>query len=134
MVTDSGGDRKIICTCCKSQGEKLKLMPHTNMTFINRGVNSKSSTLSDHVATDEHKWAVKEKNEDGISTDSLTSPKKVIHEVPTYSAIDSSFRKMVEKDRKGLVKLYNIAHYITVKGCAFTNFKESLALEKLHRV
>ena len=77
---------------------------------------------------------MKEKNEDGISTDSLTSPKKVIHEVPTYSAIDSSFRKMVEKDRKGLVKLYNIAHYITVKGCAFTNFKESLALEKLHRV
>ena len=109
-------------------------MPHTNMTFINRGVNFKSSTLSDHVATDGHKWAVKENNnEDGISTDSLTSLKKVIHEVPPYSATDSCFRKMVEKDRKALVKLYNIAHYITVKGCAFTNIKELLALEKLHR-
>ena len=36
LVTDSGGDRKMICTICKSQEEKLKLMPHTNMTFNRR--------------------------------------------------------------------------------------------------
>ena len=75
MVTDSGGGRKMICTICKSQEEKLKLIPFTNMTFINGGANFKSSTLSDHVATDGHKRAVKEKNhEDAISTGSSTSP------------------------------------------------------------
>ena len=59
LVTDSGDDRKMICTICKSQEEKLKLMPHTNMTFINGSANFTSSTLSDHVATDGHKQAVK---------------------------------------------------------------------------
>ena len=39
LVTDSGGDRKIICTICKSQEEK----PCTNMTFIDRSANFKSS-------------------------------------------------------------------------------------------
>ena len=31
-----------------------------------------------------------------------------------------------------MVKLYNIAHYITVKGCAFTSFEDLIELEKLH--
>ena len=33
LVTNSGGDRKMICTNCNSQKGKLKLMPRTNMTF-----------------------------------------------------------------------------------------------------
>ena len=40
---------------------------------------------------------------------------------------------MAEKEREALVKLYNIAHYITVKGCAFTNFEDLIELEKLQR-
>ena len=84
-------ERKVslICTICKSQEEKLKLIPGTNMTFIYESANFKSSTLSDHIATDGHKRAVKEKN-----TGSSTSPEKVIHEVLTYSAIVLDIRKM----------------------------------------
>ena len=41
---NSGGDRKMICTICKSQEEKLKLMPCTNMTFNDGSANFKSST------------------------------------------------------------------------------------------
>ena len=135
LVTDSDDDRKMLCTICKSQEKKLKLMPHTNMTFIDRSTNFKSSTLSDYVATDGHKQAVEEKNhEDDISAGSSTRPEKVIHEVPMYSAIGSGFRKMAEKEREALVKLYNIAHYIAVKGCAFTNFEDLIELEKLHGV
>ena len=53
----------------KSQEKGLKLMPHTNITFIDGSANFMSSILSDHIATDEHKQAVKEKNhEDAIST------------------------------------------------------------------
>ena len=61
LVTDLGGDKKIICTTCKSQEEKLQLMPRTNMTFIDGSANFKSSTIPDHFATDEHKRAVKKK-------------------------------------------------------------------------
>ena len=79
-------------------------MLHTNMTFI------------DHIAIDGYKWVVKEKNyEDAISACSSTCPEKVIHEVPPYSAISSGFRKMAQKERKALIKLYDITHYIAVK-------------------
>ena len=110
-------------------------MPHTNMASINRIVNFKSSTLSHHVATDGHKWPVKEKNnEDAICAGSSTRPEKVIHEVTTYSAIGSGFRKMAKKEREALVKLCDIAHYTADKGCAFTDFKDLIELEKLHPV
>ena len=74
--------------------------------------NFKSSTIPDHFATDVHKRAVKKKkkNEDVTSSGSSTRPEKVIQEVLTYSAIGSDFRKMVEKEREALVKLYDIAH------------------------
>ena len=99
----------MICIIWKSQEEKLGLMPRTNMTFIDGSANFKSSTLSDHVTTDGHKCAVKEKNhEDAISAGGLTRSKKVIHEVPTYSAIGSGFRKIAEKERETLVKLYDM--------------------------
>ena len=52
----------MICTIFKQQEEKLKLMTHTNMTFINQSANFKSSTLSDHITTYGHKRAAKEKN------------------------------------------------------------------------
>ena len=81
LVTDSDGDRKMICTICKSQEEKLKLMPLTNMIFINGSANFKSSTLSNHITTDGYKRVVKEKNhEDAISAGSSTHPEKAIHE------------------------------------------------------
>ena len=78
---------------------------------------------------------MKEKNhKDAISTGSSTHPKKVIHEVPTYSARGSASRKMAEKEREALVKPYDIAHYIAVKECAFTDFEDLIELQKLHRV
>ena len=87
-------------------------MPHSNMMFIKGSANFKFFTLSDNVATYEHTRAVKEKkHEDPISAGSSTCPKKVIHEVLTYSAIGSGFRKMAKKERETLVKLYNISQW-----------------------
>ena len=57
---------------------------------------------------------------------------KVIHEVPTYSAICWGFRKMAKTQREALVKLCNLLYYITVKGRAFTHFEDLIELEKLH--
>ena len=68
-------------------------MPHTNMTFIDRSANFKSSTLLDHIATDGYKQAVKESPHViwyAISAGSLTHPGKVT---------GSGFRKMTEKER-----------------------------------
>ena len=110
MLTDSGGDRLV-----------------HDLTFIDRSANFKSSTLSNHIATDGHKQAEKESLHViwyATSAGSLTHPGKVIHEVRMYSVIGSGFRKMTEKEREVLVKFYDTAHYITVKGNAFTDFED----------
>lgn len=110
MLTDSGGDRLV-----------------HDLTFIDRSANFKSSTLLNHIATDGHKQAVKESLHViwyAISAGSLTHPGKVIHEVRMYSVIGSGFRKMTEKEREVLVKFYDTAHYITVKGNVFTDFED----------
>ena len=41
---------------------------------------------------------------------------------------------MAEKEREPLVKLYNIALYIAVKGRVFTDFEDLIELENLHGV
>ena len=52
-------------------------MPRPNMNFIDGNSNLKCPTLSDHVATDGHKRAVKEKNhKDSVSAGSSTRPEK----------------------------------------------------------
>ena len=98
-----------------------------DLTFIDRSANFKSSTLSNHIATDGHKQAEKESLHViwyATSAGSLTHPGKVIHEVRMYSVIGSGFRKMTEKEREVLVKFYDTAHYITVKGNVFTDFED----------
>ena len=59
------------------------------------------------------------------------------HKVPKYSAVDSGFRKMAEKEReteRSLSQPFDIGHRIAVKGRAFTDFEDLTELEKLHRV
>ena len=77
------------------------------------------------------------------------------HKVPKYSAVDSGFRKLAEKERerererereggregereRSLSQPIDtekpIAHHIAVKGCAFTDFEDLIELEKLHGV
>ena len=80
-------------------------------------------------------WQRRRKNhEDSISSGSLTRPKNVVHEVPTYSAMGSGFRKIAENKKEALAKLYDIAHYTAVRGCTFTNFEDLFELEKLHGI
>ena len=53
-----GQKKKVICTVCTSQEEKLKLMPRVNLTFVTG--KFKLSTLNEHENTDGHKRAIRE--------------------------------------------------------------------------
>ena len=53
--------KKIVCKICIYQEEKLKQMPHTNLTFVNRSTNFKMSTLAEHGSGDSHKHAAEAK-------------------------------------------------------------------------
>ena len=61
------------------------------------------------------------------------------HKVPKYSAVDSGFRKLAEKERERSLSQpidieKPIAHHIAAKGRAFTDFEDLIELEKLHGV
>ena len=134
-IVDSSEGTKMICNVCRSQEEKLKLMPRVNLTFVTGSTNFKYSTLNDHVVTDGHKRAVKEKeNEEAIAAGLSLPRMRVIQDTPTNSAIGNAFKRMGENERSALLKLHDIAHYIAVKGHAFTDFSDQIELEKLHNV
>ena len=49
---------KMVYKSCKSQEEKLRLIPGANLTFVTVSTNYRPSTLKDHAQTDGLKQAV----------------------------------------------------------------------------
>ena len=93
-------DMKMICTSCKSQEEKLKLMPSANLTFVNGSTNYKPSTLKDHAATECHKRAIREiEHEKAIEAGSSLQPRKIVQHLPSTSSIVQGFRRMGDNER-----------------------------------
>ena len=54
---------------------------------------------------------------------------KITQETPSYSAIGVRLKHMGEKEKEAIIKLNDIAHYIAVKGRAFTDFRDLIELE-----
>ena len=87
-----GQKKKMICTVCTSQGEKLKLMPRVNMTFVTSTTNFKLSTLNEHENNDGHKRAIwKEENDKTVAAGLDLAPCKIVQETPAFSAIGFGF-------------------------------------------
>ena len=134
-IVNVNDKKKMICTVCTSQEEKLKLMPRANLTFVNGSTNFKLSTLADHVNADSHKQALREKKyAEAVAAGTSLAPVKITQEVPSYSAIGVGLKRMGEKEKDAIIKLNDIAHYVAVKGRAFTHFQDLIELEKLHGV
>ena len=132
-IINAGGEKKI-CKICTGQEEKLEVMPSANLTFINGSANFKISSLSDHTTTGEHTHAIREQqNEKATAAGFTITPRKVVQETPTYSAISAGFKRMGETKKKALKKLYDIAHHIAVKGRPFTDFKRPHSIGKNSR-
>ena len=110
-------------------------MPHTNLTFVNGSTNFKMSTIAGHGNTDSHKRATEAKeNKQATIAGKLIPMRKITLEVPVDSPISSGLKKMEVKEKQALTKLHNVAYYIALKGRPFTDFKDLMDLEKLHRV
>ena len=126
----------MICSTCVSQKEKIILKnPSASLGFIHGATNFKKSALKEHSTSDSHTAAVEEANHERAKEAGLSLPPKHIKiNIPTDSAIASGFQKMSEKERIGLRKLMDVAHFIALKGRPFTDFKDLIELEKLHGV
>ena len=134
-IIDVVGEKKMICKVYTSPEKKLKLMPSTNLTFINGSTNFKMSSLSAHTTTDRHTHTIREQeNKKAVAAGLTIAPHKVVQEIPTYSAIGAGFKRIGETEKTALKKLFDIVHHIAVKGQPFTDFKDYIQLEKIHRV
>ena len=129
-------NKTICCKVCVSQKEKIILkLPSLNMGFINGSTNFKLSALKEHAESAGHKTGLAEAmHEEAILQGKSLPIKHVVQEVPENCAIASGLQKMGEKERSGLKKLFDIAHFIALKGRPFTDFKDHIELEKLHEV
>ena len=123
----------MICEICSDQKDKLKQMPHTNLTFVNGSTNFKM--LAEQGSTDSHKRAREAKeNEQAIIAGTSVRIHKIVLEVPADSAISSSLKKMRVKEKQALTKLHDCILYIALKGRPFADFRDLTDLEKLHGV
>ena len=128
-------DMRMVCTKCSSQEAKIRLMSNANLTFINGSTNYKPSTLQDHESTEVHKRAIREIEFEQATAAGVTlPPQKVVHILPENSAISEGFRIMSAKERTSVTKFFDIAYLIGLRGRPFTDFKDNIAVEKLHNV
>ena len=76
------------CKSCKSQEEKLQLMPAANLTFMTGTTNYHPSMLKDHAQTDGHKRAVGEEAHAEAEASGVSSqPRKIYEAAPSSSSI-----------------------------------------------
>ena len=101
-ILSIGQQKKMICEICTNQEEKLKQMPHTNLTFANRSTNFEMPTTAEHGPTDSHKHATEAKeNAQATIAGKLRPMRKITLEVPADSAISSGLKNMGGKKKTG---------------------------------
>ena len=90
---------KMVCKSCKSQEEKLQLMPSANLTFMTGSTNYCPSMLKDHVQTDGHKQAVPEEAQAEAEASGISlQPRKVYQAVPSSSSIVQGPNRMGDNE------------------------------------
>ena len=100
----------MICNVCTGREEKLKLMPCTNLAFMNGSINFRMSSLYDHATTDGHKRAIREQeNKNAIAAGLTVAPRKVVQETSTYSAVGAGFKRMGETEKTAPKNFFGIA-------------------------
>ena len=126
---------KMVCKSCKSQEEKLRLMPGANLTFVTGSTNYRPSTLKDHAQTDGHKRAVgEEAHAEAEASGVSLQPRKVYQAVPSSSSIVQGLNRMGDNERESVTKLNHIAFHVATKGLPFKYSKDKIELQKLHDV
>ena len=104
--------------------------PSNQTVFVTGSSNFKRSALNYHQTSGCHDTGVRETTHEKAADDgNSVPPKYVFHEIPTDSAISSSFQKMSEVERAGIKKLIDIAYFIALKGRPFTDFQSHIELE-----
>ena len=121
---------------CRSQEDKLRLMPNVSMSFISGSSNYRLSALKDHDNSACHQHAIREKeHEEVVAFGKSLPPRKIqCRPLTSESPIYLGIQQMSEKDRETLSKLHDISFHIALQRLPFTAFQNQVALEKLHGV
>ena len=108
---------------CTSQKEIIQSTRNFNDTFIVGNTNYQLSSLWDHSKSDSHQPSVREEEHNKALKEGISvPPRKVVHNVPTDSAISVGLQSMGEKEKQTVEKLHEIAFYLALKGHPFTDF------------
>ena len=93
------------------------------------------SALKDHSTSKIHKQAcVENEIQKGKERGGKHAPKPMKITIPKSSPLLQGFNQMKEGEEKSLIKLFEIAYLIAIRGRPFTNFSNLMKLEKLHSI
>ena len=96
---------KMVCKSCKSQEEKLQLMPGANLMFMTDSINYYPSMLKDHAQTDGHKQAVgEEAHAEAEASGMSLQAHKVYQTVPSSSSIVQGLNRMGDNEQESATK------------------------------
>ena len=122
-------DGSMFCAICTKVKERLELMPGYSDSFIKGSKNFKTSALSDHEESKTHKQAIKCKlHNEAVSHGEVYKPPRVVNKIPGTAPIALGVKRMREAESKGLVKLFEVAYLVAIKGRPYSDFKDLITL------
>ena len=121
---------KLVCSICIKYKEKLSRFSAATNAFINCSDNHRTSALKDHSISKIHKQAcVENEIQKAKERSEKYAPKPVKITIPKSSPLVQGFNQMKEGKEKGLIKLFEIAYLIALRGRPFTSFFNVVELE-----
>ena len=113
----------------------MDMLKTFNPAFVVGSINYRRSSLEDHKKTESHAKVRNEKGAQEAREAGVALPKKkVVASVPESAAIKRSLNKLLQNELQTLRKLFNTAYFISLKGHAFTDFKDEIELQKINNV
>ena len=128
-------NRKLVCSICIKYQEKLSIFSAATNAFINGSDNYRMSALKDHSTSKILKQAcVENEIQKGKERGGKRAPKPMKITIPISSPLLQGFNRMKEGEEKSLIKLFEIAYLIAIRGRPLTNFSNLVKSEKLHSI
>ena len=129
--------RKLVCTICSSQKDRVFSVPNFSSNFIFGSRNFQASALADHDESRCHNQVVREKEHEEAGWS--LPPRKAVQHAPSKLSVAEGIQLMGDLYSTygwldTVKKLHEIAYYTALKGQSFSNSKKQLEIEQMHRV
>lgn len=122
------------CTLCCEWKKKIENSKNFSDRFVVGCNNYRISAVQDHGKSEMHLKSIEENDKKNAEDAGETFRKRVVTSIPENSPLLNSLKKASAKERESLIKLFDVAYLIAMKGRPYTDYPDYIELEKIHGV